>query len=117
MDYLDEIMEKQENELLKLQTEEYRNFIAHFTNTVDILDKEFYVVNSFVPGRPLSKQSDSEDFDKKFEEAKFQLQQRIDFMRSGLQAVGLRTVQLDTAEIVELLQKTFNPGPVETSKK
>ena len=45
-----------------------------------------------------------------FEENLTQLEQRISIVQQGLMRTGIRSVQLDTEEIIELFYKIFNPG-------
>ena len=48
-----------------------------------------------------------------FEENVSQLDQRLAIVQQGLIRTGVRTVQLDTEEVIELLYKIFNPGEQE----
>jgi hypothetical protein len=45
-----------------------------------------------------------------FEEHVSQLEQRVAIVQQGLVRTGVRTVQLGTEEVIELLYKLFNPG-------
>jgi len=47
-----------------------------------------------------------------FEESRTQLEQRTSIVQQGLTRCGLKSVTLDTDQIVELLYKTFNPGDI-----
>jgi len=112
-------------DLLKVQIKEYIQFIKTFTDSTNIMTKSFFVVVPYTP--PLNKNSSPLGFfsskstiDKTkdavalFEENRSQLEQRISVVKQGLERVGVRSTQLGTEEIVELLYKLFNPG--ETGK-
>ena len=121
LQYLEEVYESQNIELLRLQTREYINFIADFTDRNEIMTKQFFIVVTYSPissgglgnlpfiGRrsPSSKQ-------KVTEEHVTQLLQRVSFIQNNVRALGLRAVQLGTEEVTELLYKTFNPGDTQT---
>ena len=117
-------LRNQENPLLQLQTKEYINFIKYFTDSTNILNKNFYVVITYSPATQLrgigslfaSKKDDFEKEESNFEENRFQLQQRADYVASGLNSIGVKSSKLETAELVELFYKTFNPGETEAPK-
>ncbi len=114
---------EQTNELIKIQTKEYINFIKSFTNKTNIMTKSFFVAVSYNPpiiktkkgffpfGSKKTKvqQNNSSDF----EENRTQLEQRVSMVKNGLTRTGVRLVRLGTEEEVELLYKLFNPGESE----
>jgi len=116
--------EKEQNEpLLKIQTREYIQFIRTFTETHDIMTKNFLVVipysgDSTGPGgisNPFSGLSGKSSEPKlsaqeRFEEKRTQVEQRASVVSQGLSRVGVRTTQLGTEEIVEIFYRVFNPG-------
>ena len=118
LQYLEEVYEKQTIELLRLQTREYINFIADFTERNEIMTKQFFVVVSYSPvsssglasGLPFLGKKESSSNEKVVEEYVTQLLQRVSFIQNNIRALGLRAVQLGTEEVTELLYKTFNPG-------
>ncbi len=123
---LEERYKEQINELMKIQTREYIEFIKKFTESTSIMTKSFFVVVSYDPaiisikGNPVSgffkKTSASEDSQKKqlgFEENRTQLEQRVSVVEQGLSRCGIRVIRLGTEEVVELFYKTFNPGDTE----
>lgn len=125
LQYLEDVYEKQNIELLRLQTREYINFITEFTERNEIMTKQFFVVVSYSPvatgglasglpffGKKDKKQSSSEQ--RATEEHVTQLLQRVSFIQNNIRALGLRAVQLGTEEVTELLYKTFNPGDTQT---
>ena len=48
-----------------------------------------------------------------FEENLTQLEQRVAIVQQGLIRAGIRSVQLDTEEVIELFYKIFNPGELD----
>ncbi|OHA17156.1 MAG: hypothetical protein A3H57_03890 [Candidatus Taylorbacteria bacterium RIFCSPLOWO2_02_FULL_43_11] len=130
---LEERHKSQLNELMKIQTREYINFIRDFTENTNIMSKHFFVVipyaasllskgggsvtdkiSSAVPMSFLGKKEDRAGTAKKTEESfldnKIQLEQRASVVEQGLLRVGLRTARLDTEELIEFYYKMFNPG-------
>ena len=112
--------EEQIEPLLKVQTREYMQFIKNFTDEVNIMTKQFFIVvpyatptisakKSFLSSLFPSRQSKVEKEDT-FDEAKTQLEQRVSIVKNGLSRVGVRSTLLGTEEDIELFYKTFNPG-------
>lgn len=117
---LEDLIKDQTNELLKVQTREYIEFIRTFTDTYNIMQKSFFVSVPYYP--PLINTGGSGFFsglfggnkikitsDKDFEESKSQLEQKVGVVEQGLRRLGLQTVPLGTEELIELFFKTFNP--------
>ncbi|MCE9585669.1 hypothetical protein K8Q94_03555 [Candidatus Nomurabacteria bacterium] len=123
---LENRMKLQNEPLLKLQTKEYMEFIKNFTDNVNIMTKNFFIV---VPYTPKSFNTNTGFFDKifskknskelrnaekvDFEEKRSQLEQRISVITQGLASCGVKSEQLGTEEVVEVFYKVFNPGEVE----
>jgi len=123
--YLD-ILEKkeiqQENELLKFQISEYKNFVENLIKVSNIVSKFFYIVIPFYPVE--SREQGLLDkitaifnprqitAEKKvlFETYKNQLWQRADHISAGLSGIGVRVTLLKTEEIIELLYNSYNPS-------
>ena len=123
---LESRMKVQTEPLLKLQTKEYMDFIQNFTETVSIMNKNFFVVVPYtqetLPGesgflKGFFKKSKSKEMKSAeqldFEEKKSQLEQRVSVIQQGLARCGIKTAQLGTEEAVEAFYKVFNPGEVE----
>ncbi len=112
---------EQINELIKIQTKEYIEFIRNFTENVNIVSKNFFIVISYTPPMVQTKGGISKLFRKtsdttkksSFEEGRTQLEQRVNVVEQGLSRTGLRLARLGTEETVELLYKIFNPGESE----
>jgi type IV secretory pathway VirB4 component len=120
---LEEKRRDEDNDLIKMQINEYMQFIGNFTDSVNIMEKKFFVVVSYTPptlsassssnflNKILNRGKDAQITDNElFEEAKSQLEQRVDLVSSGISRTGLRLAPLGTEEAVEVLYKIFNPG-------
>ena len=113
-------------ELLKVQIDEYIQFITAFTNETNIMTKHFFITvpyytSSLSPSStsslfPFGK-TNTESKNKKniatFEEARIQLEERANTVIQGLTRSGVRAVKLSTEEVIELFYKLFNPGEEE----
>ncbi len=115
---------EQVNDLMKIQTREYIEFINKFTETTSIMTKSFFVVVPYDPailnvGSPvsfLSRKSASEASAQKettFEENRTQLEERVSVVEQGLVRCGIRVIRLGSEEVIELFYKIFNPGETE----
>jgi len=119
---LEEQLKNQTNDLIKLQTREYIEFIKNFTDTTNIMTKLFYVVVPYeltsissglgIIGRMFGKKNNTRDEEtlKQFQEHKTQIEQRASVIKQGLNRLSVRVAQLGTEELVELYYKAFNPG-------
>jgi type IV secretory pathway VirB4 component len=125
---LEQQYKEQVNDLMKIQIQEYIGFVRKFTETTNIMTKNFFIVVSYDPaivslggagGGPASffKKQSSEDAKKQkeatFEENRTQLEQRVSVVEQGLSRCGIRVIRLGTEEVVELFYKIFNPGDTE----
>lgn len=124
---LEERQKEQTNDLLKIQTKEYIEFIKSFTESVNIMTKSFFIVVPYTPAKITLPTAKSGLFGKKkkvsseevaeerarFEEYRTQLEQRVSVVQQGIVRSGIRAVQLGTEEVIELFYKLFNPGDVE----
>jgi len=112
---------QQENELLRIQTSEYIDFVKKLTEMTNIMTESFYSVIPYSPSVTKNtgflgkffgskKQAAPEE---KFQELKNNLWQRVEFAIAGLQGTGLKAVPLKTDELVELFYKLYNPDAKE----
>lgn len=133
--YMRQIAESEKtlnNDLLKRQIKDYRDFVLQLVKLGDIMQKRFYVV---VPYSPLDKSGGgtqrgffqrlkdvlsptiagklSED---KFQKMKFDIGLRINQIVGGLSSMSLNTVQLDTQSLIELYYTVYNPQLFETQR-
>ncbi len=120
---LESKIKEQPNDLLKIQGKEYVNFIKTFTESVNIMTKNFFIVIPYSPpgisikkGRKLFEKSGASVESKikqsadDFEENRSQLEQRIAVVKQGIGRCGVRVARLGTEEIIEIYYKIFNPG-------
>lgn len=114
----------QVNSLMKVQTREYIEFIRTFTESTNIMTKNFFIVVSYTPatltpGKSKGLTSFLKPKDKafakeaSFEEARSQLEERLAVVEQGLVRTGVRIARLGTEEVIELFYKAFNPGETE----
>lgn len=109
----------QTNELLRIQITEYIEYVASLVQYASIMNKIFYVVvpysaaagkESFT-GRlakflnPAAKIASSQE---DFERTKVKLEERINHVIAGLGGIGLRSIVLNTQELIELLYSSYN---------
>lgn len=125
LNLLQEQADEQVNDLLKIQTEEYIEFIKEFTAETNIMAKHFYVVVPYTPAYlgssggaleklkgllGLSSNEDENDDEQTFREHVSQLEERLSVVEQGLLRSGVRTARLGTDEATELYYQTLNPG-------
>lgn len=123
---LEEQEKNQTNNLMKVQTREYIEFIRTFTESTNIMTKNFFIVVSYTPAFiSTGKSSGLASFvskkpkdkalakDATFEEARSQLEERLAVVTQGLVRTGIRIARLGTDEVIELFYKAFNPGETE----
>ena len=121
---LQEREREQMTDLMKLQVKQYIEFVQTLTDSSNIMTKSFFVVIPYNSSVTVAGSSSSfgklfQTKDKKgeetektatFEENVGQLQQRVAVVEEGLTRCGIRIIELDTEEVVELFYKSFNPG-------
>lgn len=116
--------EKQLNKLLQEQTYEYADYIKRLVEYADIMEKEFYVIVPYDPGRidqtnkfqsffqrlaPKDSYADIKRRYGEFEHLKKALNQRLNVVKTGLENCGLKVKQLDTMELIEIFYNSYNP--------
>lgn len=109
----------QYNDLMRIQLREYIDFIKAFTEEVDVMSKNFFIVIPY-SGTTLNINSNlatilgrrQQDPNKElaFEERRLQLEQRATMVEQGLTRIGVRTVALADEALVELYYHIFNPS-------
>jgi type IV secretory pathway VirB4 component len=124
-EYLKDIKEKEEkqtNELLKMQTAEYAEFIKSFIDLHTVMSKTFYIVVPYSKSFELKPAGGFSGFFKKksteiseseseeFARSKVQLFQRVNNIIGSLSNLGLSAAHLNTDELKELLFRAYNPG-------
>ena len=121
LDKLNQMREVEENQLMKVQIKEYGNFIRKIISGGSIMSKNFYVTIPFnfgelrsAPTQTDQKKQDAEIIkEERFQRAKSQLLQRMQFASSGLNRCGLQCVTLSTAELIELFWGLYHPEKAE----
>lgn len=121
----------QQNELLKRQITDYRDFIKQLVELGEIMQKRFYIV---VPLNPAVDQSSTQKgfvqrigdilspvvttkiSADRFTKLNFDLGLRVNQIISGLSSMSLNAVQLDTQSLIELLYTVYNPELFETQR-
>ena len=115
------------NELMKIQTTQYIEFIKDFTQKSNIMTKSFYVVIPYTPavinaqeastgffgkifGSKTSEEETKRRATESFENNRTQIEQRVAVVHQGLSSTGVRSIQLGTEEVLELYYRIFNPG-------
>jgi type IV secretory pathway VirB4 component len=119
LDKLRSIMQTQTNELLRMQTQEYIEYVGKLIEFASIMNKTFYVVV------PYSGVTANEGFMKRlsqllnpvsgisakeqgFEQHRELLYQRVLHITASLGSMGLRSLVLSTEELIELLYNSYN---------
>lgn len=124
--YLDALRQQsreQTNELLRLQTDEYINYISELIHLSNIMSKTFYIIIPFAPV-----EANQGFFDKiqaafkpqevvkhkqeEFKKYKTQLWHRVNHVMMGLRRAGIYMAPLNTQELIELFYNTYNPDIV-----
>jgi type IV secretory pathway VirB4 component len=119
---LKELEQNQPNELLKIQTTGYREFIETLVAGGTIMTKTFFIIvpfyllnipkssgfGSFLKVPTVPKLTETE-----FQRSKNQLWQRMEFLALGLRRCGLRAVPLTTTELIELFWALYHPQEAE----
>lgn len=124
--YLEEVRtrrEQQKNELLRLQMDEYINFITELVKSSNIMTKTFFVTIPFSVTQSTKESAVGRVFkgvkgaagkhvmnEEEFEHNRAQLFQRVEQVAQGLQSMGLRIVPLQTQELLELYYNLYNPS-------
>ncbi len=122
--YLQQLAEReavQENDLMKIQLREYMEFIRTFTAEAEIMSKNFFIVVPYTPteinlkaglSSLITGKKNLEIEEGKFQEHRTQIEQRMSLVEQGLARIGVRTVALQSEELVELYYHIFNPSDI-----
>ncbi|PIR13827.1 hypothetical protein COV49_00910 [Candidatus Falkowbacteria bacterium CG11_big_fil_rev_8_21_14_0_20_39_10] len=128
MESLKQKEKEQTNELLKMQTTEYIQYVGELISMGKIMNKRFYIS---IPYNPLTDKhktffaSLTEAFrpvtlikmkDKRFQRYQYELDRRVENVIGGLASIGLNAVQLDTQSLIELFYNTYNPTTSKNQK-
>ena len=120
---LKELEQGQDNELMKIQTAEYRKFIENLVKGGSIMNKTFFVVVPYTvweteglapdQGGPFRKPKVPTLTEESFQRCKNQLWQRMQFVALGLRRCGLKAIPLTTPELIELFWALYHPKRAE----
>lgn len=132
------IMEQQTNELLRIQTQEYIEFISKLIENSSIMNKNFYVIiphsigldlsggsskggffSGLFGGKKTSVTGEAEKKNVRFDAERQKLDRKVNTVISGLSALGLKSIPLSTEQITELLYNSYNfdAGPLIDTQK
>ena len=118
---LAERQDNQDNDLMRVQLREYIEFIRGFTIEVEVMTKNFFVIVPYTPNKlnisqgfksMLNQNRSGLPTDGGLEEQRLQLEQRQAVVEQGLNRMGVRTIALQTDELVELFYHIYNPGDI-----
>jgi len=120
LDKLKELEDRQENQLLKTQTAEYKKFIQELISKGSIMSKNFFIVVPFIPFETrtskkglFTKPALPTLTEEKFQRAKVQLWQRMEFISLGLRRCGVQSSSLGSPELIELFWSLHHPEEAE----
>lgn len=114
------IAEKQTNELLRVQTLEYIEFINRLIENASIMNKNFFVIvpldeSIFPPAAGFfsrifgsGKAKEVQHRIENFEKLKERLDNRVTSASSNLSSIGLRSERLKTEQIIQLYYNSYN---------
>ena len=123
LDKLKDLEKHQADKLLKIQTADYRRFVARLIQQGTIMNKKFFVTVPYTLAELEISAPIKELFQKKdkgkamndvvFKRARAQLYQRMEFLAIGLRRCSLLAVPLTSAELIELLWSIYHPQSAE----
>jgi len=117
---LDERKKTMANDLLRIQIEDYVDFVRRLISIANIMSKRFYVVvsysvaaNSAAPlGGLLGTHASSSQpllYQEQFERYRNEAYNRANTVSAGLSHLGLKVSLLDTQKLIELFYGIYNP--------
>src|SRR3989338_8633316 len=110
----------QTNELLRIQMTEYIEYIAKLVEFANIMSKNFYIVVPFSTEatgkqtissrlkRLLNPVAQIATTEAEFLRSKVKLEERVNHIMAELGSIGLRSLVLNTEELIELLYQSYN---------
>lgn len=110
------------NELLRMQTADYRNFVTDLVHLEKIMSKKFFIVVPYAPGqdnklkftdRLMGLFSTAKAVTltrERFENYARELNKRTLFIYSGITSMGLQARRLNTQALIELYYNSYNPS-------
>ncbi|MFA5126887.1 MAG: hypothetical protein WC465_02710 [Patescibacteria group bacterium] len=119
---LKKVEKEQTNELLRMQTADYRQFVEELLTLEKIMSKRFYIVVPYNSAGDKSRKFTNRFAAvfstakvvrlsrKRFTEFSNQLTKRCNFIQAGLNSLGLRSQRLNTQALIELYYNSYNPN-------
>lgn len=119
---LEERLKSINEELLRIQTRMYIEYVRAIAEQTNIMQKHFYVIvpytgsatpvstNSGLFGLFGGKKATSTTAEDSFMYKRAQLEQRMSVVRQGLSSMGLRISDLDSLQLTEIFYQLYNPG-------
>jgi len=122
---LENLEEKQTNDLLKIKMREYIQYIQNMLTEVNIMNKDFFVIVGYEPiklkedlfGRFFRSLNPSMQFkqsQEKFIKNRKKLMSRTDQITGKLTSLDLKVDVLNTEQIIALLYNSYNPDTRES---
>ncbi len=119
LEKLKRLAEKQTNELLRVQTSEYTEFISRLIDNASIMNKNFYVIvplgqsifpsgGGFFSNLFGGKSKQISQKIENFEREKEKLDNRVSSTMANLSGIGVRGARLKTEEIIQLYYNSYN---------
>ncbi len=124
-EYLERLVQTERehsNELLRMQTADYRNFIQDLVHLEKIMSKKFFIVVPYAPGQDnklkftdrlmgLFSTAKAVQLNReRFEKYSRELNKRSIFIYSGITSMGLSARRLNTQALIELYYNSYNPA-------
>ena len=119
---LDRLEDLQQSELMKIQLQEYREYVKELVKVSNVMTKNFYIVLPFAPLAAKDERATAKFWKRmrvrgglapltptEFSRYKDQLWQRVDQVSATLRGIGVRLAPLNTQEIIELFYTLYNP--------
>jgi hypothetical protein len=132
----------QKEELLRLQTRMYIEYVRAFADEYDVMKKHFFIVIPYTAetrtgrgggffSKIFGSRSKTKEVSNKkgtktvstvmsqseFNEKRSQLEQRMGVVASGLSSMGLKVEFLNTEALIDLYYSLYNPGDTQKSLK
>ncbi len=125
---LNEQEKTQQNELLRRQIGDYREYVKQLVSLGEIMQKKFFVTVPLDPstdkqkgffqrvGEILTPSIAIRLSDEKFRKDKESLMLRVNAVMGGLQSMSLNAAMLDTQSLIELYYTVYNPDLFESQR-
>lgn len=119
--YLENKEKEQTNQLLRVQTADYIDYIKELTSLGKIMNKRFMVIVPYNPltdkrkgffsliGEALKPATIIRLKEKTFSKYREMLDRRVESVAGGLESMGVSIARLDTQSLIELYYRTYNP--------